>query len=145
MKPPMPTRLTIVHVILFVYFALAAVGLLSFFALASASGSPFEEVVAATGMPMGLFLIGMLLAVGVLILVFVVALRRGTGGRRTQTLLRAALAVALLRALLNVIQGSGHPELVLLLVALVLAETRVVKDWFASTEIEDDHGVSPTP
>lgn len=145
MKSPMPTQLTVVRVILFVYVALATIGLLSFFALASVSGRPFEEVVAATGTPTGIFLGGMLLAVGVLILVFVVALRTGAGGRRTQTLLRTALAMAILGALINVVQDSGHLGLVLLLVALVLAETRLVKDWFASTGTENDHGASPTP
>ncbi|WP_017612010.1 hypothetical protein [Nocardiopsis salina] len=144
MKPPMPTQLTVVRVILFVYVVLATLGLLSFFWLVSESGAAFEEAVALTGMPMGLFLVGMLFASGVLILAFVAALRMGSGGSRTQTLLRTALAMAILGALINVVQGSGHLGFVLVLVALVLAETRAAKEWFASTETENDQDAAPT-
>lgn len=140
MNPPMPTRLTVVRVLLFVYVGLAAVGLLSFFWLTLAGGMAFEEVLAATGTPTGLFLAGVLLAVAILTLALMAALRMGDGGRRSQTLLRSALILLLLGVLINVVQGTGYLAFACVLVTLVLAETRAAKHWFAATEADNDHG-----
>ncbi|PDP84543.1 hypothetical protein CQJ94_28165 [Glycomyces fuscus] len=134
MNPPIPGRLTAVRVILFVHVAIAVFGLVSFFVLLSASGMSFARVVEATETPMGLFTLGMLFGVGVLVLETIAAVRMGAGGRRTQTLLRVALVMAVIGTLMNVVQGSGFLGFALVAVALVLAETRASKDWFEATD-----------
>lgn len=134
MHPRMPGQLTAVRVILFVHVAIAAFGLVSLFALLSASGMSLARVVEATGTPMGLFTLGMLFAVGVLVLETTAAVRMGAGGRKSQTLLRVALVTAAVGTLMNVVQGSGFLGFALVAAALVLAETRAAKDWFETTD-----------
>ncbi|WP_435108600.1 hypothetical protein [Nocardiopsis synnemataformans] len=139
MNPPVPGQLTAVRVILFIHVAIAAFGLVSLFALLSASGMSLTRVVGATGTPMGLFILGMLFAVGVLALETTAAVRMGAGGRKTQTLLRVALVMAVVGTLMNVVQGSGFLGFALVVVALVLAETRAAKDWFEATDAAGGH------
>ncbi|MFD6949119.1 hypothetical protein A6A08_07085 [Nocardiopsis sp. TSRI0078] len=135
----MPGQLTAVRALLFVHVAIAAFGLVSLFVLLSASGMSLERVVEETGTSMGLFTLGLLFGVGVLVLEAVVAVRMGAGGRRTQTLLRVALIMAAVGTLVNVVQGSGFLGFALVVVALVLAETRTAKDWFEDTDSAGGH------
>jgi hypothetical protein len=130
----MPGQLIAVRVILFVHVAIAAFGLASLFVLLSASGMSLARAVEATGTSMGLFTLGMLFGVGVLVLEAIAAVRMGAGGRKVQTLLRVALVMAVIGTLMNVVQGSGFVGFALVVVALVLAETRAAKDWFEDTD-----------
>ncbi|MFJ9556324.1 hypothetical protein ACIRPH_21120 [Nocardiopsis sp. NPDC101807] len=144
-RPPMPTVLKAVRVILIIraviavlLYGTAFLGLLVLMTL------PAAEVEAAAGMPVAALVAA--LVVGLLITgfeIYVIA-DMGKGGPRARTLLRVVIGLALANAVLGIMTGSNPAlGLGLAIAVLCLIEGPSSKEWFRATDPNAPAGPPP--